>query len=53
METLRRKYDFKVREGFEPAGLRIPRRILETPSPSGVVDEEFLRRTIVRFVEGL
>lgn len=52
-ETLRRKYDFKVREGFDPAGLRIPRRILETPSPLGVVEEDFLRRAIARFVESL
>jgi aldehyde:ferredoxin oxidoreductase len=52
-ETLRRKYAFKVREGFDPAGLRIPRRILETPSPLGPLEEAFLRRTIARFVEGV
>ena len=49
-ETLRRKYGFKIREGFEPDKLRIPRRILETPSPLGVLDEDFLRRAIARFV---
>ena len=52
-ETLRRKYGFKVREGFDLAGLRIPRRILETPSPLGLLDEDFLRRAIVHFGEGL
>jgi aldehyde:ferredoxin oxidoreductase len=52
-ETLRRKYGFKMREGFDPAALRIPRRILETPSPLGPLEEEFLRRTIARFVEGV
>jgi aldehyde:ferredoxin oxidoreductase len=52
-ETLRRKYAFKMREGFDPAALRIPRRILETPSPLGLLEEEFLRRTIARFVEGV
>jgi aldehyde:ferredoxin oxidoreductase len=52
-ETLRRKYDFKMREGFDPAKLRIPRRILETPSPLGLVEEEFLRRAISCFVESL
>jgi aldehyde:ferredoxin oxidoreductase len=49
-ETLRRKYGFKIREGFDPARLRIPRRILETPSPLGVLDEDFLRRAMARFV---
>jgi aldehyde:ferredoxin oxidoreductase len=50
-ETLRRKYAFKMREGFDPAKLRIPRRILETPSPLGPVEEAFLRRAVARFVE--
>lgn len=52
-ETLRRKYAFKMREGFDPAALRIPRRILETPSPLGPLEEEFLRRAVARFVEGV
>ena len=52
-ETLRRKYAFKVREGFDPAEMRIPRRILETPSSLGPVNEDFLRRAIVHFVEKL
>ena len=51
VETLQRKYDFKTREGFDPAKLRIPRRILETPSPLGVLDEDFLRRAIAHFVD--
>ena len=52
-ETLRRKYAFKLREGFDPAGLRIPRRILDTPSPLGPLDENFLRQAIAHFVEGV
>ena len=32
-ETLRCKYAFKVREGFDLEKLRIPRRITETPHP--------------------
>jgi aldehyde:ferredoxin oxidoreductase len=52
-ETLRRKHDFKIREGFDPTALRIPRRILETPSPLGTLDEDFLHRTIAHFVEGI
>ncbi len=50
-ETLRRKYAFKIREGFDPAALRIPRRILETPSPLGTLDGDFLRRAIARFTD--
>jgi aldehyde:ferredoxin oxidoreductase len=53
IETLRRKYDFKLREGFDPAKLRIPGRILETPSPLGKLDESFMREAIVRFVDSL
>ncbi len=48
-ETLARKQAFKTRAGFDPARLRIPRRILETPSPLGALDEDFLRRAIARF----
>lgn len=51
--TLARKHAFKVREGFDPARLRIPRRILETPSPLGALDEAFLRRAIAHFFEGV
>lgn len=48
-ETLRLKHDFKRREGFDPAALRIPRRIFETPSPLGAIDEAFMRGTIERW----
>ena len=48
-ETLHRKYAFKRREGFDPAALRIPGRILETPSPLGLLDEDFLRQAISAF----
>ena len=51
VQTLRRKYDFKQREGFDLASMRIPRRILETPSPAGPFDETFLRRAIARYQE--
>jgi aldehyde:ferredoxin oxidoreductase len=52
-EALRHKYDFKRREGFDPTQLRIPRRILETPSALGSLDEGFLRRAMQLLVEGL
>jgi aldehyde:ferredoxin oxidoreductase len=51
--TLRRKYSFKVREGFDAEELRIPRRILETPSPLGELDQHFLRQAIRHFVENV
>ena len=51
IDTLRRKYDFKRREGFEPANLEIPDRILETPSPLGEIDGAFMREAIMHFAE--
>jgi aldehyde:ferredoxin oxidoreductase len=52
-DTLARKHAFKVREGFDPAGLRIPRRILETASPHGLIDEGFMRLAIEAFYAAL
>ena len=52
-DTLRRKYAFKRREGFDPAALPIPRRILDTPSPAGPFDEAFLRESIAAYMAGL
>jgi aldehyde:ferredoxin oxidoreductase len=52
-ETLRRKYAFKMREGFDAEGLRIPGRILETPTPLGRLDEAFMRQAVAHFVEHL
>ena len=45
-ETLRRKYAFKVREGFDLKELRIPRRITETPTPFGRLEEVELRSAL-------
>ncbi len=49
MEILREKNRFKVREGFKPSELRIPKRILETDSPLGKVDEHYLRESVEEF----
>lgn len=46
MEILRRKYAFKVREGFSLESLRVPKRAVETTTPSGPVSERFLRETL-------
>ncbi len=49
-ETLQLKYDFKEREGFDLAEVRIPRRIYETPVPGEVeFDEEFMRRALAHY----
>jgi aldehyde:ferredoxin oxidoreductase len=38
--TYRAKYDFKLREGFDPAALAPPARIFETPSACGPITRE-------------
>ncbi|TET52467.1 MAG: aldehyde:ferredoxin oxidoreductase [Anaerolineales bacterium] len=50
-ETLSRKYDFKLREGFDPVKLRIPERILDTPSPLGPVDAAFVRQAVQAYAD--
>lgn len=40
------KYRFKTREGFSLDKLRLPKRIFETPSPLGKLDEEVIRRAV-------
>ncbi|MGE5603054.1 MAG: aldehyde ferredoxin oxidoreductase N-terminal domain-containing protein [Nitrososphaerales archaeon] len=45
-EVLHHKTVFKQREGFDFANLRIPGRILETPTPLGTIDEAFIRQSI-------
>lgn len=52
-EILRQKYAFKEREGFDLSQLRIPQRILETPSTLGQVDEAFIQQAIRAYGEGL
>ncbi len=42
----RAKMDFKFREGFDLAKLRIPRRIFEVPTPHGFLKEEEMRKAI-------
>jgi aldehyde:ferredoxin oxidoreductase len=49
MEILREKNQFKVREGFNQAELRIPGRIFETETPLGKIDEQYMRESIKEF----
>lgn len=45
-EVLRAKQRFKLREGFEPYTLKIPQRVLTTPSPYGPVVEATVRESV-------
>ena len=44
--TLREKYNFKIREGFNPESIIIPRRIFQTPIPHGMISEDLVKRGV-------
>lgn len=46
VKVLKAKYAFKEREGFNLTQVRIPARILETPTPYGPFDEAFMREAL-------
>ena len=48
-ETLARKHAFKARGGFDPCALHILARLLETATPLGRIDREFLDRALAFF----
>jgi aldehyde:ferredoxin oxidoreductase len=52
-KILRLKHAFKKREGFSLEEIRIPGRILETPSAVGMIDEDFMRRALAWTVKML
>jgi len=45
-EIHREKYRFKIREGFSPEDLRLPKRIFQTPSIVRDWDESYLREAL-------
>ena len=45
-EILKKKYQFKFREGFSIDKFHIPKRIFETLSPHGLINEEILNEAI-------
>jgi len=49
LEILRKKFKFKLREGFDPKNLRVPHRIFETETPLGLIDEAYLQKSVQRF----
>ncbi len=52
-ETLRLKHAYKQREGFAFENLRLPKRIFETPAPTGSFDETFMREAIQHYANNL
>ncbi|MFO7678975.1 MAG: aldehyde ferredoxin oxidoreductase C-terminal domain-containing protein, partial [Chloroflexota bacterium] len=52
-ETLRLKHAYKQREGFVFDNMRLPKRIFETPAPTGPFDEAFMREAIRHYAENL
>jgi aldehyde:ferredoxin oxidoreductase len=52
-ETLTLKHEFKRRCGFDLEGVRIPRRILETPTPAGRLEEGFIRQALQAYREAV
>lgn len=46
MEIYREKYKFKLLHGFDFKSLRIPGRIFETESATGMLDEKYMRAVI-------
>ena len=52
-DTLNRKYRFKKRAGFDPDSLRIPKRIFETPSPLGDINEDTIRTAISHYIQAI
>ncbi|MEM3960659.1 MAG: aldehyde ferredoxin oxidoreductase family protein [Sulfolobales archaeon] len=50
-EIYMEKHRIKLEEGFNPLDMRIPRRILETPTPLGQVSEGFIKNIVSQYVE--
>ncbi|MCS7103019.1 MAG: aldehyde:ferredoxin oxidoreductase, partial [Candidatus Korarchaeum sp.] len=48
-EIYREKLKLKMMMGFDPSKLRVPRRVLETLSPHGRVEEDYVRRALERY----
>ncbi|MEW6161740.1 MAG: aldehyde ferredoxin oxidoreductase family protein [Nitrospirota bacterium] len=52
-EIHKEKYRFKIGEGFSLDNLYLPKRIFETPSASGKLDEKFIREAIEHFKKAI
>lgn len=49
-EVLELKHAFMARDGFDPRMVLVPHRILQTPTPLGMITEDFLRQGLDHFV---
>ncbi|MCX8184488.1 MAG: aldehyde ferredoxin oxidoreductase family protein [Sulfolobales archaeon] len=45
------KHAVKLSEGFEPEKMRIPKRVLETPTPLGNIPEEYVRKVVRHYIK--
>ncbi len=53
IRILAEKNRFKIREGFKPEELRIPKRIFETSTPLGMLDENFIKETVKHYMDSV
>lgn len=45
------KHGIKILEGFKPEEVRIPKRVLETPTPLGQILEDYIRKVIAYYAK--
>ncbi len=53
IRILAEKNKFKLREGFNPEELRVPKRIFETSTPLGILDENFIKETVKHYMNSV
>ncbi|MGQ9609287.1 MAG: aldehyde ferredoxin oxidoreductase family protein [bacterium] len=53
IRILAEKNKFKIREGFKPEQMRIPKRIFETSTPLGMLDENFIKETVKHYIDSV
>ncbi|MCD6084226.1 MAG: hypothetical protein J7J20_01650, partial [Desulfurococcales archaeon] len=47
------KHSIKLKEGYDPLKVRIPERILETPTPHGKLSSDYIKEALKAFKEVL
>jgi len=52
-DILEKKHKFKIREGFDLKKMRVPRRIIETPTPCGDLTEEEVKKIVELYFKKL
>ncbi|MCS7119827.1 MAG: aldehyde ferredoxin oxidoreductase N-terminal domain-containing protein [Nitrososphaerota archaeon] len=41
----------KIEEGFDPLGIKVPKRLLETPTPLGSINEQYIREVVEKIFD--